>query len=272
MKPTEKNIGFIGAGNMASAIISGLLNAGYKNSQIYASSPEDDHLKRLSNDFSVNVSKKNEDILNSVSTLVLAVKPNVVEAVLEELSNLISEQKPLLISIVAGFKISSVESKLKSKIKIIRAMPNTPASIGMGVSALTNNDQINEEDKQVANSIFDSVGVTCWLEESSFDLFTALISSGPAYIFYLIEALQEVAKGLNLEPDLTKKLIVEMIKGSATLAGESSDSPSLLREKVTSPGGVTEKALEILNKRKVNRSVVEAILEATTKSKSLGRS
>ena len=102
---------------MASAIISGLLNAGYKNSQIYASSPEDDHLKRLSNDFSVNVSKKNEDILNSVSTLVLAVKPNVVEAVLEELSNLISEQKPLLISIVAGFKISSVESKLKSKIK-----------------------------------------------------------------------------------------------------------------------------------------------------------
>ena len=142
MKPTEKNIGFIGAGNMASAIISGLLNAGYKNSQIYASSPEDDHLKRLSNDFSVNVSKKNEDILNSVSTLVLAVKPNVVEAVLEELSNLISEQKPLLIAIVAGYKISSVESTLQSKIKIRSAIPNTPASIGLGVSALTNNDQI----------------------------------------------------------------------------------------------------------------------------------
>lgn len=272
MKPTEKNIGFIGAGNMATAIISGLLKAGFKNSQIYASSPEDDHLNKLSSDFSVNVSKKNEDVLSSVSTLVLAVKPNVVETVLEELSSLLSEKKPLLISIVAGFQISSVESKLNSKIKIIRAMPNTPASLGLGVSALTCNDQIKEEDKRVANSIFDSVGITCWLEESSFDLFTALIGSGPAYIFYLIEALQEAAQGLNLEDKVAKELVVEMIKGSATLAGVSQDSPSLLREKVTSPGGVTEKALEVLNEKHVNRSIIEAILEATSKSKSLGRS
>ena len=227
MKPIEKNIGFIGAGNMATAIISGLLKDGYKNSQIYASCPEDDHLNKLSSDFAVNVSKKNEDVLSSVSTLVLAVKPNVVETVLEELSSLLSEKKPLLISIVAGFQISSVESKLNCKIKIIRAMPNTPASLGLGVSALTSNDQIKEEDKRVANSIFDSVGVSCWLEESSFDLFTALIGSGPAYIFYLIEALQEAAQGLNLEDNVAKELVVEMIKGSATLAGVSQDSPSL---------------------------------------------
>ena len=151
-------------------------------------------------------------------------------------------------------------------------MPNTPASLGLGVSALTCNDQIKEEDKRVANSIFDSVGVTCWLEESSFDLYTALIGSGPAYIFYLIEALQEAAQGLNLEDNVAKELVVEMIKGSATLAGVSQDSPSLLREKVTSPGGVTEKALEVLNEKHVSRSIIEAILEATSKSKSLGRS
>ena len=149
-------------------------------------------------------------------------------------------------------------------------MPNTPASLRKGVTALTKNNLIDSEDKKKAEKIFGAVGVTCWLKEDSFDLFTALISSGPAYIFYLIEAFQGAAKELNLEENLTKKLIVEMIKGSATLAGESEDNPSLLREKVTSPGGVTEKALEILNEKRVNQHFVEAILEGASKSKSLG--
>ena len=151
-------------------------------------------------------------------------------------------------------------------------MPNIPASIGMGVSALTANQWIVEEDKSVPESVFGSIGLTCWLEESAFDLFTALIGSGPAYIFYFIEALQKAAKGLNLDESTTKELITEMIKGSSTLANQSEDSLSLLREKVTSPGGVTEKALEVLNRKEVGHSIIEAILEATDKSKTLGGS
>ena len=272
MKKNISNIGFIGAGNMATAIISGLIRNKFNNSHVFVSSPEEDHLEKLKGNFSVNVSKDNREVVNSVSTLVLAVKPNVVEAVLDELSTEIPKNDPLLISIVAGYKIASIEDKLESKLKIVRAMPNTPASIGMGVSALTANQWIVEEDKSVPESVFGSIGLTCWLEESAFDLFTALIGSGPAYIFYFIEALQEAAKGLNLDESTTKELITEMIKGSSTLANQSEDSLSLLREKVTSPGGVTEKALEVLNRKEVGRSIIEAILEAADKSKTLGGS
>jgi len=247
LKKNISNIGFIGAGNMATAIISGLIRNKFNNSHVFVSSPEEDHLEKLKGNFSVNVSKDNREVVNSVSTLVLAVKPNVVEAVLDELSTEIPKNDPLLISIVAGYKIASIEDKLDSKLKIVRAMP-------------------------VPESVFGSIGLTCWLEESAFDLFTALIGSGPAYIFYLIEALQEAAKGLNLDESTTKELITEMIKGSSTLANQSEDSLSLLREKVTSPGGVTEKALEILNRKEVGRSIIEAILEASDKSKTLGGS
>ena len=266
------NIGFIGAGNMAGALIAGLVKNKYNNSQIFVSSPEEEHLKKLKDDFSVNVTKYNVEVVKSASTLVLAVKPNVVESVLDELSAEISKKDTLLMSIVAGYKIESIEKRLNSNSKIIRAMPNTPASIGMGVSALTSNKLVVDEDKAITESVFGSVGLTCWIDESAFDLFTALLSSGPAYIFYLIEALQEAGKGLNLDEGITKELITAMIKGSSTLASLSEDSPSLLRERVTSPGGVTQKALEVLNEKGVSDSIVEAILKATEKSKTLGES
>ncbi len=272
MNKDLSTIGFIGAGNMASALVAGLVNNTYNHSQIFVSSPEEEHLKKLKDNFSVNVTKDNAEVVRSSSTLVLAIKPNVIEPVLEELSDEISKKDPLLISIVAGYKISTIEERLNSNSKIIRAMPNTPASIGMGVSALTSNKLVVDGDKAIAESVFGSVGLTSWLDESAFDLFTALLGSGPAYIFYLIEALQEAAKGLNLDESVSKELITEMIKGSSTLASLSEDSPSLLRKKVTSPGGVTEKALEVLNEKAVGDSVIEAVLKATEKSKSLGGS
>ena len=271
MNTVTNNIGFIGAGNMATALISGLIESGFENKKIFSSSPEESHLKKLREDFSINVSSKNQVVFQSASTVVFAVKPNVINEVIKEMSGLLLELKPLLISIVAGFQISEIEKEIGSRHKIIRAMPNTPASVGMGVTALTSNDLIVSEDKKKAEAIFGAVGTTCWLAEESFDLFTSLISSGPAYIFYLIEAFIEAAKDLGLKENLTKKLIVEMIKGSATLAGESEDTPSVLRKKVTSPGGVTERALEILKEKKVNEHFIEAILQGAFRSKSLGK-
>ena len=171
---------------------------------------------------------------------------------------------------MAGLEIKSIQAMIGPERKIIRAMPNTPASLGMGASAFTHNNLINEKDEKEAEKIFDSVGITCWLEEKFFDLFTALFGSGPAYVFYLIEALQESAQKIELPDNLIKNLIIQMIKGSASLAERSEDSPSELREKVTSPGGVTERALEILNERKVKQHLVEAILEGASRSKHLG--
>jgi len=265
-----QKIGFIGAGNMATALISGLIKAGYDHSSIYASSPEKDHLKKLKKEFSVNVTEYNKEVFLASSIIVLAVKPNVIVNVLEEFSEIISDNECLIISIVAGLEIKSIQAMIGPEKKIIRAMPNTPASLGMGVSALTHNNLINEKDEKEAEKIFDSVGITCWLEEKFFDLFTALFGSGPAYVFYLIEALQESAQKIELPDNLIKNLIIQMIKGSASLAERSEDSPSELREKVTSPGGVTERALEILNERKVKQHLVEAILEGASRSKHLG--
>ena len=270
MKVKEENIGFIGAGNMAGALISGLVNEGYKNSKIFASSPEEEHLEKLSREFSVNVTMKNEDIVEFAPTVVLAIKPNVAITVLKELTESIRRKNTLIVSIVAGLTIDSIEAKVGTETKIIRAMPNTPASVGMGVSALTKNLLANREDQFKAESIFNSVGISCWLKETYFDLYTALIGSGPAYIFYFIEALQDSVKKFDLDDDLSKKLIIEMMKGSTALAGVSKDPPSLLREKVTSPGGVTETALGILKKNNVKQSIVEAILEGTKRSKVLG--
>ena len=270
MKSKRTNIGFIGAGNMASALISGLIGDGYNNSHIFASSPEDDHLERLNKEFLVNVTPKNKEVFDSCLTVVLAVKPNVINSVLKESKFSIDKNNNLLISIVAGCTIDSIEAEVGKKIKIIRAMPNTPASIGMGVSALTNNHLVTLKDKTRAENIFNSVGISCWLKEASFDLYTALIGSGPAYVFYLIEALQLSAEKLGLDKDLSKTLIIEMITGSAVLAKESKLSPSSLRKKVTSPGGVTEKALQILNENKVDKSLIKAILEGENKSKALG--
>ena len=270
MKSKRTNIGFIGAGNMASALIAGLIGDGFNNSHIFASSPEDDHLKRLNKEFLVNVTPKNKEVFDSCLTVVLAVKPNVINSVLKESKFSIDKNNNLLISIVAGCTIDSIEAEVGKKIKIIRAMPNTPASIGMGVSALTNNHLVTLKDKTRAENIFNSVGISCWLKETSFDLYTALIGSGPAYVFYLIEALQLSAEKLGLDKDLSKTLIIEMITGSAVLAKESKLSPSSLRKKVTSPGGVTEKALQILNENKVDKSLIKAILEGENKSKALG--
>ena len=270
MKSKRTNIGFIGAGNMASALIAGLIGDGFNNSHIFASSPEDDHLERLNKEFLVNVTPKNKEVFDSCLTVVLAVKPNVINSVLKESKFSIDKNNNLLISIVAGCTIDSIEAEVGKKIKIIRAMPNTPASIGMGVSALTNNHLVTLKDKTRAENIFNSVGISCWLKETSFDLYTALIGSGPAYVFYLIEALQLSAEKLDLDKDLSKTLIIEMITGSAVLAKESKLSPSSLRKKVTSPGGVTEKALQILNENKVDKSLIKAILEGENKSKALG--
>ena len=271
MNALHNNIGFIGAGNMATALISGLIKAGYDYSRIYASSPEKDHLRKLEEEFSVNVTEYNKEVFLASSTIVLAVKPNVVINVLEESSEIISENEDLIVSIVAGLEIKSIQAIIGPDKKIIRAMPNTPASLGMSASALTHNNLVDEKDKKEAEKIFSSVGITCWLEEKFFDLYTALIGSGPAYIFYLIEALQESAQKIELSDNLIKNLIIQMIKGSASLAERSEDSPSKLRERVTSPGGVTERALEILNERKVKQHLVEAILEGASRSKNLGK-
>ena len=210
----ETVVGFIGAGNMATAIISGLLRQNYPFNKVFASSPEDSHLKKLENEFSVNVTSNNKELVTSSSTIILAIKPNAMPGVLDEIKEHISPQHRI-ISIVAGYELKKIEGSLSQKIKLLRAMPNTPASLGLGVTALTHNKSVKKVDVEAAEYIFQSIGITCWLKEKDFDLYTALIGSGPAYVFYIIEAMLNASRELDLEEDKKKELIIEMIKGSS---------------------------------------------------------
>ena len=270
MNTLNNTIGFIGAGNMASALIAGLTNGGLDPKEIIASSPEDSHLLSLKTEFGIKTTKDNMEIGRNCKTVVIAVKPHIVNSVLNELSELINTEHHLIISIAAGIKIKDIQKQLKGDQRIIRAMPNTPASIGKGVTALCANKHSSNEDLQTSKGIFESVGVTCLLEEKSLDLFTSLIGSGPAYIFYLVEALMESSKELNFEESEIKNLLLDMIIGSAELAKQSSDSPGTLRKKVTSPGGVTERALEVFEEEKLKSIVRRAMKEATERSIELG--
>ena len=189
MNSLKNDIGFIGAGNMAGALIAGLINGGLDPKEIIASSPEDSHLLALNMEFGIKTTKDNLEIGRNCNTIVIAVKPHIVNSVLNELSDLINAKQHLIISIAAGIRIKDIQKHLKGGQRIVRAMPNTPASIGKGVSALCANENCSDEDLKISRGVFESVGATCVLVEKSLDLYTSLIGSGPAYIFYLVEAL-----------------------------------------------------------------------------------
>jgi len=269
MKIMEKRVGFIGAGNMASALISGMISSGFKPENIIASSPGKNHLDVLSNEFCVKTTNDNGLVFKESEVIIFAVKPNVLKDVLEEYNNFACEQK-LLVSVAAGFKISDIEDILSPKEKIIRAMPNTPVSIGSGVTAISLNKNTGTNDKQDAEDLFSCVGKVVHIQEKEMDLYTALIGSGPAYVFYLIESLLDASNEIAIDEETKKNMISSMIAGSSKLALLSENSPKKLRENVTSPGGVTQRAIEEFEKNDMKKIIIKAIEAAASKSKELG--
>ena len=270
MKEIKDVIGFIGAGNMATALISGLVNRSHSPSKIIASSPEDAHLDRLTEDYKIKTTKDNLDVIGQADIVILAVKPNMIETVLEEIKEKINENDPLIVSIAAGVKIEKIETFISSPARIIRAMPNTPASIMEGVTAISPNNYVNKSDIAKAKLVFEHVGEVAEIKEKDIDIFTALIGSGPAYIFYLLESLLESSDGLELSKEEKIHLLSSMISGAANLAKTSEDSPEILRKKVTSPGGVTQKAIEEFETNNLKEMIKRTMQKAEKKSIELG--
>ena len=272
MKVLNKVVGFVGAGNMAYSLISGMIKAGLKPDNIIASSPGKTHLNVLSDKFGIKTSKDNKLVFNESEIIIFAVKPNVLKAVLDQYDKNAPTQQALLISVAAGIKIADIEANLSTAQRVIRAMPNTPTSISKGVTALCTNKDATDDDKQNAEELFSSVGEVVHIQEKEMDLYTALIGSGPAYIFYLIEALLESSSKIEIDEKIKKNMISSMIAGSAELALISESSPAQLRKEVTSPGGVTQRAIEEFETNGLKRTILEAIEEASKKSKELGES
>lgn len=256
---------------MATALIKGLLAKGYPCAKIWASDPDAEQLEKLKNDTNINVSTDNPTVIGEADIVVLAVKPQLlVEKVLQPLQNALNAKTVLLISIAAGISIKTLESLSSNSQAIVRCMPNTPALVEAGASALYANSCATEDQRQQAQSILSAVGMVCWLQnESDIDTVTALSGSGPAYFFLFIEALQAAAIAQGLDPAIANKLALQTAFGAAKLALSGDGDVAELRRKVTSPGGTTEAALAQFEKDDFSNIIARAVAKAKARSEEL---
>ncbi len=264
----ETSIGFIGAGNMANSLIRGLINHGASPDSIWAADIESDRLQQLAGDCGINTGS-NTDLARQCDVLVLAVKPQVMAAVTSEISTELAarETRPLVVSIAAGITLEHLQQRLGDDLAIIRCMPNTPALIGSGATGLIANGNASETQRELAESITSSVGVSVWVNsERDIDAVTALSGSGPAYFFLFMEAMQEAATELGLDENTARTLVYQTALGAAQLALDSEDSSAELRRKVTSPGGTTEQAISTFEQGELRQLVKRALKAARDRS------
>ena len=264
-------IGFIGAGNMAEALVKGIINAKlYQPKDILISDIRKERLDLLEKEYGVTPAKDNCDLAGRVDTLVLSIKPQNMADVVKGIKDAVRGDC-LVISIMAGVRIAKISSVLGDK-AIVRVMPNTPALIGQGASALFANAKAKSL-MDNATKIFSAVGKTVIVDnEDLIDSVTAVSGSGPAYFFSLMEEMIKTANGLGLPEEIAKILVLQTAKGAALLADERDkfgESPAELRRKVTSPGGTTEAALKVFTAREFDRIIEQALTSARDRSKEL---
>lgn len=263
----KENIGFIGSGNMAGSLIKGLISDDYPAENIWISDPDEAKLERFRKQFGVNTFVENSKLVESVSILVLAVKPQILQPVLKEIAATASRNKPLIISIAAGIRIVDIDKWLGSNAAIVRCMPNTPALVGSGATALFANKGANADQRDQAESIMRSVGLIVWIDdENLIDVVTAVSGSGPAYFFLMMEAMEAVAIKMGLSKKTARLLVQQTAFGAAKLAIEAAESPAELRHRVTSPGGTTEQAINSFEENNFSQLVEKALMAAKTRS------
>ena len=263
---TQK-IGFIGGGNMASSLLSGLIASGHSPQHLWVSDVNPEALKSLAEKLHVNTTINNADVINAVDVVVLAVKPQILNEVAVNAAPLIQEKKSLVVSIAAGISQTSLSQWLGSETAIVRCMPNTPALVLTGATALHANAQVNAEQHDLAENIMRSVGIALWVDdESDLDAVTAVSGSGPAYYFLLMEAMEKAALELGLNETTARLLVQQTALGAAKIALESSESPEQLRKRVTSPGGTTQRAIETFEQGGFTELVSKALHAAKDRS------
>ncbi len=264
------SITFIGGGNMAASLISGLIADGYDPTHITASDPNKERLAQLAANYAIRTETDNDAAAQNADIIVLAVKPQVLESVVRDMAGTIWRHQPLVISIAAGVREAALREWLGEDIALVRTMPNTPAMIQSGACGLHASENVSDIQKDQAESILRAVGLTCWVsDESQMDVVTALSGSGPAYFFLVMEAMEDAAVKMGLEADNARLLTLQTALGAARMAMESKDSPATLREKVTSPGGTTERALGILQEGGLPALFEQALNGARDRSQEL---
>ena len=262
------NILFIGGGNMAAALIGGLLKQNFSAAQISVVEINADNRKRLHQDFGVQTFAEMAPAITANKVVVLAVKPQQLREVALQLAPLLDGQ--LVITIAAGIRASDLARWLSSE-NIVRAMPNTPALIGSGITGLYALPAVDQAQRDAAQTILAAVGNTLWLaNEGMMDAVTAVSGSGPAYVFYFIEALQQAARELGLDAADARRLALDTFLGAAKLADASKEDASVLRARVTSKNGTTERALLSMEQHAVQQHIIRAVHLAAERSIEMG--
>ncbi len=271
----NKKIGFIGGGNMAEAMIKGLLSASFIEAKnVFVSEPSEAKRDTLHAEYKIKVSADNRELVKKCDIIILAVKPQIVQKVLRDIASLVGRDK-LVISIAAGVPIAIMDDVLRGgknkKFSIVRTMPNTPALVQEGVTAIASGEHVRKIDVKIAHRIFEAVGCTVDVEEDQLDAVTGLSGSGPAYIFMLIEALSDAGVKMGLSREVANTLTIQTVLGSAKLARESGKHPGELKDMVTSPAGTTISGLHALEEGSFHTTLMNAVEDATLRSRELGQ-
>ncbi len=265
MSIMESKVVFIGAGNMAEAIVSGMVAGNFcAPEKIVLTDVRPDRLRTLEKEYGITTSMDN-GVVQNAEIVVLSVKPQAMGDVLEKIAPVLRKET-LVISIAAGIPCAKIEAALEGERRVVRVMPNTPALIGQGAAAIAAGTYADEADLEVAEAILQCVGLTVRVEENELDAVTALSGSGPAYVFYLLEAMLAAAEEMGLKPDAARTLALQTVEGAARLMKDTGESAAALRERVTSKGGTTEAAIHMLNDENVKGAIVKALRAAHDRS------
>ena len=265
----NQNICFIGGGNMAQALIGGLVSRGLPTTRITVSDPVE-QVRHILEDKNIQTTTNNVDAIKHADVVVLAVKPQVLATVLQPLKGLLSNK--LVISIVAGAEIQTISDLIGGSERIVRVMPNTPALVQTGAHGLYATAAVNTRDRELSSQILAATGLTIWVEnESQIDAVTAVSGSGPAYFFYLMESMILAGKSLGLDEKVATALTLQTALGAAQMAITSSNSPAELRKNVTSPNGTTQAALDVFDHAQISQHIQSALAAAQQRSQELAQ-
>ncbi|CAB3777073.1 pyrroline-5-carboxylate reductase [Pararobbsia alpina] len=263
-------IAFIGGGNMASALIGGLIKQGTPAGYLFAVDPNAETRERLEKTFRIVTAEEPSRKLADYDAIVLAVKPQMLKEAAESLRPFIVERQ-VVISVAAGIRSSDIMRWLGSHQRIVRAMPNTPALVGLGVTGLLASPTVNHDGRMLAAQVLEAVGEVVWCtNEGEIDSITALSGSGPAYVFYFIEALQTAAQNLGFPAEEARRLAIGTFTGAAQLAAHSDEPLSVLRERVTSKGGTTAAAIASFMESGIAESIVRGTVAARNRAFEMG--
>ncbi len=260
---------FIGGGNMATALIAGLLRHGIGAERLSVVARKAETQQHLRSEFRIKVWPELSAEAMDADVIVLAVKPHQLQAVAQQLAPLLEQQ--LVVSIAAGVRAGTLAGWLQGYGRVVRTMPNTPATVGAGVTALFALDAVSDAQREQASAILQSAGSILWLEdEALLDAVTAISGSGPAYVFYFMEAMQQAGMRLGLSTEAARQLTLATFSGAAKLAEISTEDVAVLRARVTSEGGTTERAILSMQADEVGPAIVRAIEAAAQRSRELG--